>query len=65
MTIFEELQQPEVKTLRERYHQLTGYWAGYHWEEFGSIESFKAYLCEEIAKEEEELERKQDDKNHP
>ena len=52
MTVFEELQQPEVKSLRERYHELTGYWVGYHWEEFGSIEEFKTYLREKIFEEE-------------
>lgn len=50
MTVFEELQTPEVKELRKRHHELYGYWEGYHWEEFGSIEKFKAYLREEIEK---------------
>lgn len=61
MTIFEELQQPEVKALRERYHELYGYWVGYHWECFGSIEEFKDYLHKEIAAKEKELEGAQND----
>lgn len=65
MTVFEELQTPEVKELRKRHHELYGYWEGYHWEEFGSIEAFKAYLREEISKAEKELEESQDNKNHP
>ncbi len=58
MTVFEELRQPEIKKLRERYHELTGYWTGYHWEEFGSIEEFKLYLKEKIAEEERRTEEK-------
>lgn len=55
MTIQEALRTPEIKTLRERYHELYGYWAGYHWECFGSIDDLKTYLIEEIAKKEKEL----------
>lgn len=55
MTIFEELRQPEVQMLRERYHELTSRWPGYHWEEFSSVEEFKLHLREKIAKIEKEL----------
>lgn len=57
MTVFEALQQSEVQVLRKRYHELTGYWTGYHWEEFGSVEEFKAYLRKAIAEEERKLEK--------
>lgn len=64
MTIQEELRTPEIRALRERYHELHGYWVGYHWECFGSMEEFKAYLRKEIAAKEKEMEE-QNAQDHP
>lgn len=55
MNVVEELRKPEIRALRERYHELTGFWQGYHWECFGSIEDFKEYLQGKIAEEEKKL----------
>ncbi len=55
MTVWEQLQEPEVKALRERYHNLTGCWVGLHWEELSTVDALKKYLREEISKMEKEL----------
>lgn len=55
MTVWELLHEPEVKKLREQYHDLTGYWVGLHWEELSTVEALKNYLREEISK----IEKKQ------
>lgn len=57
MNIFEELRKEEIKKLVERYHELYGYYSGYHWEEFGTVEDYKKYLRDEIAKKEAELDK--------
>lgn len=54
MNVVEELRRPEIQALRERYHELTGFWVGYHWEEYGSIEDFVKNLKKKIAKAEKE-----------
>ena len=59
MNVVEELRKPEIRALRERYHELTGFWQGYHWEDFGSMDEFKDYLRKEIAKEEKKLREQQ------
>lgn len=56
MTISEALWQPEIRALRERYHELTGFWVGYHWTEYSSIEDYVEKLKAKIAKAEKELE---------
>ena len=58
MNVVEELKKPEVRTLRERYHELTGRWFGYHWEEYGSIEEYVEKLRAKIAKAEKNLEER-------
>ena len=55
MNIFERLRMPDVRLLEERYHELYGYWGGYHWEVFGSVEEYKEWIEQEIAKKEKEL----------
>lgn len=55
MTIGEALWQPEIRALRERYHELTGFWIGYHWTEYSSIEDYVEKLKAKIAKAEREL----------
>ena len=55
MNIFERLRMPDVRLLEERYHELYGYWGGYHWEGFGSVEEYKEWLEQESAKKEKEL----------
>lgn len=62
MSIFEKLWQPEVRSLVDRYHELTGIWVGYNWDQYGSIEDYVERLKARIAKAERELEEKQD---HP
>ncbi len=57
MNVVEELRKPAIRALRERYHELTGYWVGYHWEEYGSIDDYVEKLKEKIAKAEKEKER--------
>ena len=55
MNIFKQLWSEEVTKLRNRYYELYGYSCGYHWEEFGTVEDYKKYLRDEIAKKEAEL----------
>lgn len=55
MNIFDRLRMPDIRSLRERYHELYGYWSGYHWEQYKSIEEYKEWLEQEIAKKEKEL----------
>lgn len=50
MTVAEAFKQPEIRALRERYHDLTGCWLGYHWRDYGSIEDYVEKLKEKIAK---------------
>ncbi len=59
MNIFDRLRMPDIRSLRERYHELYGYWSGYHWETHGSIEDYKEELIREIAEKEKELAEKQ------
>lgn len=54
-TIFEELDAPEVEALRHRCYELYGYCRGYHWNDFGSVESYKNYLKAKIAEKEKEI----------
>lgn len=54
MTLLEELEQPEVQALVERYHDLTGFWQGYHWESFANVDAYKKYLRQKIAEKEKE-----------
>lgn len=65
MNVVAVLQKPEIRTLRERYHELTGFWVGYHWTEYSSIEDYVEKLKAKIAKAEKELAGKNDDQNHP
>lgn len=55
MTVSERMREPDIRVLRERHHELYGYWSGYHWETFGSVEEYKEWLEQEIAKKEKEL----------
>lgn len=57
MNIFKQLWSEEVTKLRNRYYELYGYSCGYHWEEFGTVEDYKKYLRDEIAKKEAELDK--------
>ena len=59
MDFWEEWEGSEVQALVERYHELTGFWQGYHWECFGGMEDFKEYLRKKIAEKEKELEERQ------
>lgn len=52
MTASERLDQPDIKILRERHHDLYGYWSFYHWETYKSVEDYKRWLEVEIAKRE-------------
>lgn len=61
MNVVAALQKPEIRALRERYHELTGFWVGYHWSEYGSIEDYVEKLKAKIAKAERALEGSQDD----
>ena len=38
----------EVQALRERYHEITGEWLGFHWDCFGSINEYKEYMRNRI-----------------
>lgn len=60
MNVVEELKKPKVWALREKHHELTGRWFGYHWEEYGSIEECVKKLKAKIVKADRELEKKQD-----
>ncbi len=55
MDPFNELDTPEMEALRHRYHELYGKWQGYHWNDFGSVESYKNYLKAKIAEKEKEI----------
>lgn len=65
MSIFEKLWRPEVRSLVDRYHELTGDWVGYNWDEYGSIDDYVEKLKEKIAKAEEELGEAKNDQNPP
>lgn len=55
MSVYEQLHEPEIKALRERYHELYGGWVGLHWEGCSTIESLKEYLKKKIAEKEKGL----------
>lgn len=38
----------EVQSLRKQYHEITGEWLSFHWDCFGSIEEYKAYMKKTI-----------------
>lgn len=52
MSVYEQLHEPEIKALRERYHELYGGWVGLHWEGCNTIEALKEYLEKKIAEKE-------------
>ena len=56
MSIFEKLWRPEVRSLVNYYHELTGEWEGYNWDQYGSVEDYIEKLKAKIAKAEQELE---------
>lgn len=55
MNIVDQMEEPEVRALRKRYHELYGTWCGYHWNNFGGIEDYVAHLKKKIAEKEKEL----------
>lgn len=59
MNVFQELRSEEVSSLRKRYFELFGVHSGYHWEEYGSIEDYKAALRKRISEKELELQKNQ------
>lgn len=41
-------QDPEIRELKEKCHELTGEWIHYHWDCFASLDDYKARMREII-----------------
>lgn len=52
MSIFNELDAPDVEKLRARFLELYGYCRGYHWNDFGSVQEYKDWLKMKILEKE-------------
>ncbi len=42
--LFDRLREPEVMSLREKCHEITGKWPAYHWDCFGNIDEYKEHM---------------------
>lgn len=54
MSVFNELDTPEMEKLRARFIELYGYCRGYHWNDFRSVEEYKKWLEMKILEKESE-----------
>lgn len=41
-------QDPEIRELKEKCHELTGEWIPYHWDCFASLDDYKVRMREII-----------------